>query len=56
MMTNQCQNCIRLRVLPPTLVCEAYPDGIPAEILTGRVDHSEPYKGDHGIQFKPAEG
>lgn len=35
--------------------CEAYPDGIPKEILTGEVDHSKPYKGDHGIQFKAIE-
>jgi len=33
--------------------CDAYPDGIPFEIIMGDVDHHEPYKGDHGLQFKP---
>lgn len=35
--------------------CEAYPDGIPADILTGQVSHKEPVDGDNGIQFKERE-
>ena len=35
--------------------CDAYPNGIPIEILTGEHDHTEPYEGDHGIQFEPVE-
>ena len=35
--------------------CKAYPDGIPDEILNGEIDHTEPYKGDNGIQFEPIE-
>lgn len=34
------------------LTCEAYPDGIPDEILQSVVDHTESYEGDHGIQFE----
>lgn len=33
--------------------CKAYPFGIPEEILTGEIDHTEPYKDDNGIQFEP---
>ena len=35
------------------LKCLAYPDGIPDAIWTGKNSHKEPYKDDHGIQFKP---
>ena len=35
--------------------CNAFPDGIPDEIITGEVSHTKPYKGDHGIQFEPID-
>lgn len=35
------------------IVCNAYPQGIPEELLTGKVVHKTPYKGDHGIQYEP---
>lgn len=34
-----------------TLQCDAFPDGIPDDILFG-FDHSEPYPGDNGIRFE----
>lgn len=33
--------------------CDAFPDGIPAEILNGTLDHRVPQAGDHGLRFKP---
>lgn len=32
--------------------CEAYPNGIPQEILTATVDHLKPYDGDSGLTFE----
>jgi hypothetical protein len=47
----QCQKCVwRFR---GTLTCAAFPDGIPEEVLEGKIDHSKPYKGDHGFQYQP---
>lgn len=55
MKSRQCLTCTRLFETAATLSCLAYPDGIPEEILTGEVDHSQPYRGDHGIQYEPKE-
>jgi len=33
--------------------CDAFPNGIPEEILWGGRSHQSPYPGDGGIQFKP---
>lgn len=35
-----------------TLVCCAFIDGIPDDILRGEHDHTTPHEGDRGIQFE----
>ena len=42
-----CPSCIHFR----GLTCTAFPDGIPLEIVVGKVVHTTPYQGDHGIQY-----
>jgi hypothetical protein len=32
--------------------CEAFPDGIPDDVLENRLDHRQPVSGDHGIRWK----
>lgn len=32
--------------------CDAFPDSIPDEILTNRLDHRQPLPGDHGVQWE----
>jgi hypothetical protein len=35
--------------------CRAFPDGIPAEVWGGYVEHVEPLEGDGGIRFERDE-
>lgn len=47
---NKCEHNIMVKTSYPK--CKAYPDGIPEEILDGRVNHKKTYIGDNGIIFK----
>ena len=53
MQGYQCAVCKHYRTFQ---MCEAFPGGIPAAIITGRVDHTKPVEGDRGIQWEPVEG
>jgi len=55
MQSTQCNVCKNLIMTEEYLVCNAFPEEIPEEILTGEYDHTKPYKGDNGIQFEPIE-
>lgn len=59
-----CDACAHLRradlALPPVedapMNCDAFPDGIPAEIWRGDFDHRASFPGDSGITFELEEG
>jgi len=51
--TLQCASCQRFMRDFPGYACEAYPDGIPSEIIHAEHDHRKPFPGDHGLRFKP---
>lgn len=46
-----CGYCIRFKHAADTLVCEAFPTGIPGGVIDNILDHRGPLPGDHGIQF-----
>lgn len=48
---SPCANCRHKHLDSAT--CNAFPGGIPREILRGHHDHKTPYPGDNGIQYEP---
>lgn len=48
-----CEECARLISTKGRTKCEAYPGGIPHEILVGEHDHTTHFKNDRGFRFKP---
>ena len=34
------------------ITCDAFPNGIPSDIVDNVIEHTKPYKGDNGIQFE----
>jgi len=52
--TPHCKTC-EYRDDESPFRCLAFPKGIPNDIQLGQVDHTKPYKGDHGLQYKAKE-
>jgi len=52
--TPQCLCCKHYRDFTPAGArrCDAFPDGIPREILSMEVSHQFEYPGDHGIRYE----
>ena len=49
----QCTKCKHLRRdAKQKGTCDAFPKGIPWEIISNEHDHRKPFKGDKGIRFK----
>ena len=52
----QCLKCKQYNVFKYIGVsCKAFPNGIPEQILSGKHDHTKPFKDDNGILFEEGE-
>jgi len=49
-LTSGCATCANYL---GELCCLAFPDGIPADILDGDFDHTQPHEGDNGVRYEP---
>lgn len=55
-VSSQCDECKHLRAKAQRTdpnTCDAFPAGIPDEVLWNRHDHKKPYPGDNGVRFEP---
>lgn len=50
--SGQCISCKHYTMMA---TCEAFPNKIPYEIISGHFIHTRPYPGDHGIMYDPID-
>lgn len=50
----RCAQCVHLHEGDDRLTCAAFPNGIPAVIKLGNLDHVRPVPGDRGIRYERA--
>ena len=53
-----CLDCKHIHPEDPVedgFFCDAFPEGIPFEMIANLFVHDKPYPGDNGIQFEPME-
>ena len=55
LMAPLCIGCKHLHDGEWGLPCDAFPNGIPEEIIGGEHDHRRPYPGDGSILFEPID-
>lgn len=51
-----CVVCRHFKPGQPGLPCDAFPKGVPEDILINTLDHRKPVEGDQGVQFEVREG
>ena len=55
LFSNACMLCRHYDPEVTARACDAFPDGIPDAIWSGKNDHAAPYPGDNGIIFEAIE-
>ena len=53
LMVSQCVWCVHRSADGAS--CQAFPEGIPSEILHNEHDHRTPHEGDNGTCYEPVE-
>jgi len=53
--TPFCLTCKLREQSPAPRFCLAFPEGIPTDVLIGKADHTNPLKGDNGLQYEKGD-